>query len=206
MYGCGGTLDKGKRLVLCGESVARARDDRVGCVRGKAVGSRAGRSILAARDDLWRPATVSWANQGTSFGGPSQVVGLDREHRLNCCQSRVGARNRLIFDKKILKRSKLWSLVAPRPGRVRESAEFYIQLKVSPCLDEKASEMRTRTPSRAENEANGVRTEKKNKRPLLYFRYSLCQKKKKISLPAAGGPCGASPLTSPSSIIIWALF
>ena len=38
--------------------------------------------------------------KGTSFGGPLQAVGLDREQRLNCFQSRVGARNRLVFDKK----------------------------------------------------------------------------------------------------------
>ena len=42
--------------------------------------------------------------KGTSFGGLSQAVGLDREQRLNCCQTRVGARNRLVFDKKNLKK------------------------------------------------------------------------------------------------------
>ena len=128
-------------------------------------------------------------------------MGLDDAQRLNCGQSRVGARNRLIFDKKILKRSKLWSLVAPRPGRVRESAEFYIQLKVNPCVDDICPKYRLEPPLERERGTWSQNPQKKHGSSAL-FRNSLCLDFSFFSLPAdASGPRGGSSLPSPSSII-----
>ena len=100
-------------------------------------------------------------------------MGLDDAQRLNCGQSRVGARNRLIFDKKILKRSKLWSLVAPRPGRVRESAEFYIQPKVNPCLYDICPKYRLEPPLERERGTWSQNPQKKHGSSAL-FRNTLC--------------------------------
>jgi hypothetical protein len=43
---------------------------------------------------VWKPAPVVGANQGTSFGGPSQAVGIGIAQCLNSCKSRVEARDR----------------------------------------------------------------------------------------------------------------